>query len=72
MAVQSKSSRLSRERSGRIPTIRGPLPVLDFGANKANKNPLALPLPLPEFQRGTQGNPPPDRGVSKEWPHGST
>lgn len=70
MAVRSKSPRRFQERAGLIPTVRGPLPTLNIGANLALRLTLKRPLPPAEFLESTQGDPPPDRGLSSPWPHG--
>ena len=71
MAVASRSAKSFLERSGLIHTIRGPLPAHSNRANKAHTETLEAPLPVPEFQAITQGEPAPDRGATEEWPFGA-
>lgn len=71
MAVRSKSSRLFTERVGLRPTYRLPTPTYVVGSNPVHSAALRPPLPNPEYQGVTQGDPPPDRGATAEWPHGS-
>lgn len=71
MAVRSKSPKLFLERAGIRPTVPSPHPVYAMGDNPAHRLPLKPPLPIPEYVENTQGNPPPDRGVTKEWPYGT-
>lgn len=70
MAKASRSSRLFRERAGLAKTVRGPLPRHDSELNPLHRYPLKAPLPAPEFLEETQGNPPPDRDITTEWPPG--
>jgi hypothetical protein len=71
MAVNSRSPRAFMERAAARRTLRAPLPDADVGALSSTDPALSLPLPLGEIQHGTQGQPPPDRGRSREWHHGS-
>jgi hypothetical protein len=68
MAVLTRSARLFEERVGLRPTYRGPLAMLDFSAHRVHSIPLVPPLPLPDVLAPTQGDPPPDRGPTEEWP----
>lgn len=72
MAVRSRSSKLFLERAGVRPTYTTPSPVYSAGTNPAHALPLAPPLPTPEYQGVTQGDPRPDRGQTENWPHGAT
>lgn len=72
MAVRSKSSKLFMERAGLRPTYPAPAPAYRLFANPAHRLPLEPPLPIPEYQGVTQGEPRPDRGQTEEWPHGSS
>jgi hypothetical protein len=66
----SRSAKNFMERIGIIPTRRGPVPRLDLSANLAHSLPLQKPLPSGEslLNSGQQGVPPPDRGLTTEWP----
>lgn len=69
MAI-SKSARLFLERAGVKPTFRLPLPTFHPTANAVRNQPLEPPLPIAEAI--SNGEPPPDRGLTKEpWPHGT-
>ncbi len=70
MAGRSKSSKLFLERAGVRPTVATPHPVYATGANPAHALELSPPLPIPEYQAATQGDPVPDRGRTEEWPNG--
>ena len=70
MAVRGRSAKLYLERSKIIPTIRGPMPVMDPSLIPLLSLPLDEPLPLAEII--ADGDPSPDRGLTEDWPHGST
>ena len=46
-----------------------PLPRIQPGEHRAHSIPLEPPLPLPPLQWPLDGEPPPDRGQTREWPH---
>lgn len=70
MPTISKSARLFRERAGIRPTIRRPIQTLNVTANSVLNASVEPPLPLPETL--SNGDPAPDRGLTKEpWPHGT-
>jgi hypothetical protein len=64
----SRSPRRFLERRGLAETYRKPMSTVNLNALKVRDYPLEPPLPLPDFQRYTQGNPVPDRATSVEWP----
>ena len=68
--ILSRAPRWYRERAGLEPTHRGPAPRLYPNANPINAYPTAPPLPLPATALPSQGDPPPDRGLSDAWPLG--
>lgn len=68
MAAVSRSPRLYLERRGLIRTDRLPTPVVALAALQIRSYPLRDPRPADQ-QRPLEGDPPPDRGVSREWPH---
>lgn len=72
MAVRSRSPKLFLERAGVRPTYTTPSPVYATFTNPAHVLELDTPLPVPEYQGVTQGDPRPDRGQTGEWPHGTT
>lgn len=67
MAAVSRSPRLFRERKGLIPTYRAPMPVVAMASLGIRGYRLKDPRPADQ-QRPLEGDPPPDRGVSREWP----
>lgn len=71
MSVRSRSAKVFLERAGVRRTLRPPLPTAAPGLAPVLTVRVAAPLPLAEYQAVTLGNPPPDRGASAEWPHGS-
>jgi hypothetical protein len=71
MIVLSRSSKAYRERAGLTPTRRGPTPSFCPADNLAASVFVAPPLPEPGYLGNTQGNPPPDRGLSTVWPPGA-
>ena len=64
----SRSPRRFLERRGLVDTNRKPMSTTNFNALRIRDYPLDSPLPLVEYQKVTQGKPPPDRGPSAEWP----
>ena len=71
MAVRSRSAKAFLERAGVRRTLRPPLPTAAPGVAPVLRVGVSAPLPLAEYQAVTLGSPPPDRGVTAEWPHGS-
>lgn len=69
MAITDRSSLDYLERAGLVPTVRGPASTFDPDNIALKSISLQPPLPLAEFV--PQGDPPPDRGETQEWPHGS-
>lgn len=57
------------ERQGILRADRCPMPRTSPGWWKVHTIPLAPPLPLPPLQFYLLGDPPPDRGVTRDWPH---
>jgi hypothetical protein len=68
--MASRSPRRFLERSGLIVTQRLPSGRLALGNLASLNYPLKPPYP-PEHNRPNEGDPPPDRGVSREWPYGT-
>ncbi len=66
----SRASLWFLERAGLTPTRRGPMPMVAPGLNQAMNLPVSPPLPRPVTLLVTQGDPPPDRGLSTVWPQG--
>jgi hypothetical protein len=67
----SRSSRNYLQRLGLEPTIRRPLPTTAPDALIIHRQPVRPPLPHPTLLLPAQGAPPPDRGRTEAWPHGS-
>lgn len=65
----SRSAHLYTERAGLAETYRSPTPRLAPGLNAVLNVPVSVPLPNPEFLYENNGNPPPDRGLTRVWPH---
>ena len=70
-SVHLGSARPFLERAGILPTHRGPRPRIQPGRLRIHDAPLQPPLPIPAMQEHLNGSPPPDRGVTTEWPHPS-
>lgn len=68
-SVNLNGARPFLERAGIIPTYRNPGPRIEPRALLVHKAPLKAPLPIPSLQQPLNGNPPPDRGQTREWPH---
>lgn len=64
----SRSARLFLERAGLLPTWREPLPRADPAKNPVVTQRQEPPPVSAPFQGPSQGDPPPDRGASQEWP----
>lgn len=60
-------------RIGVLPGYVQPLPAIETTALKVHHDtgggPLEPPLPLPELIRFLDGEPPPDRPPTQNWPH---
>lgn len=56
------------QRIGVIPAELQPQPALAPGDWKVHREPLVAPLPAPEAVVYLDGEPPPDRVVTGEWP----
>jgi hypothetical protein len=69
--MASRSPRRFLERSGLIVTQRLPARRAAIGNLSSIDYPLKPPYPA-EFNRPNEGDPPPDRGLSREWPYGNT
>ncbi len=63
----SRTAKYYRERVGREPTRRGPVPRLAPGLNAVHTVPLAAPLPPPDLTRLVEGVSP-DGGLTTVWP----
>jgi hypothetical protein len=63
-----RSSKRFMERAGLVPTVRKPMSTVNLGALRLRDYPVAKPLPIPDYLGNTQGNPPPDRTSSRDWP----
>lgn len=63
------SARNFMERHGIIPASRRPKPRIEPAALRVHSLPLKPPLPLPDLLQHLNGEPPPDRAVTREWPH---
>lgn len=57
------------DRESLVPADRLPMPLISLAASKINRLPMQPPLPLPPLQTYLKGMPPPDRGVTDDWPH---
>jgi len=69
-SVVSGSSKLFLERSGIVPTYRGPAPTTVPGDNPIHDAALTAPLPLADFV--SPGEPPPDTAMADDpWHLGS-
>ena len=55
-------------RIGAIPRHRQPQPALEVTALKVHSLTLRPPLPLPDLVAAWDGEPPPDRPQTEEWP----
>lgn len=67
--AKSRSSRLFQERAGLRNTWRSPAPAFDGELHPIHTEPTPCPLPRPDLV--SSGDPPPDRGLTREpWPHG--
>lgn len=68
-----RSAKLYQER--RQPDVRNtrrvPGPRFNMSDNAANIIPLEAPLPLGALLHDINGDPPPDAGLTKPWPHGA-
>ena len=67
MAAVSRSPRRFLERRGLIRTDWLPMPVVALAGLQIRSYPLKDPRPADQ-QRPLEGDPNPDRGVSREWP----
>lgn len=66
----TRSSRLFQERLGLRLTYRSPVPTVTPTRHPLFTKRLTAPLPL--VAALSSGDPPPDRGLTKEpWPHGT-
>jgi hypothetical protein len=61
-------ARIFLERAGIIPVLRRPRPRISPQQHTYHSLPLFGPLPLAEHVAYLNGEPPPDRGVTQEWP----
>lgn len=59
------------ERIGILTAYRNPEPRIVPADFKVHRLPLEAPLPLSDLQGYLNGDPPPDRGQTLEWPHPS-
>lgn len=58
-------------RTGIKEQVVPPHPRIAPEAHRAHTIPLVAPLPLAPLQYPLDGEPPPDRGQTREWPHPS-
>ena len=56
------------ERKKLLTADRCPMPRIAPEVNRVHTIPLKEPLPLPSLQFYLDGDPPPDRGQTKDWP----
>lgn len=56
-------------RAGIKEQVVAPHPRTEPMAHRAHSIPLEAPLPLVPLQWPLEGEPPPDRGQTREWPH---
>ncbi len=68
MATRSLRTDKALERAGLLPTVVGPLPTVRLGNLPVVVAPIAGLPALPDTLLNTEGAPPPDRGVSLDWP----
>ena len=66
----SESPQTFLERRGRRPTLRNPTPRMRTD-NPIHSRTPGYPLPLPELSELETGAPPPDRVITRIWPHGA-
>jgi hypothetical protein len=66
--IVSRSAKKYLERRGIFDTHRKPMSTASLNSLRVRDYPLEPPFPIPELRQYTQGDPVPDRGVSKEWP----
>jgi len=71
MSTFGRSSAAYLARSGLAPTPHAPATKFVPGDHPIHRYPVAPPYPLAQFLYATQGSPPPDRGKTTAWPHGS-
>jgi hypothetical protein len=57
------------ERIGVLSASRLPSPRIQPGMMRVHTVPLFVPLPIPELQYYLEGENPPDRGKTLEWPN---
>ena len=70
--ARTGSARNFLERHGIIPARRHPKPRIEPDAFRVHQSPLKPPLPLPDLLQHLNGEPPPDRAVTGQWPHSSS
>ena len=70
MATISRSVKAYLERKRLVETRRGPAPRFHPGSSQVHSLELSPPLPLIQFVLDTNGEPPPDGGLTTPWPHG--
>ena len=63
------SAEIFLRRTGIKEKVVPPLPRIQPEAHRAHSIPLEPPLPLAPLQFPLDGEPPPDRGQTREWPH---
>lgn len=64
----SRSPRKYLERRGILGTYRKPMSTVSLNSLRLRDYPLESPFPITDLRQYTQGDPVPDRGISKEWP----
>jgi hypothetical protein len=69
--LPTRSSQTFLQRVGIEPTVPGPMPVIVPDGLIVHRIPLLPPLPKPVLLLPAEGEPPPDRGRTDTWPHGT-
>ena len=68
MPTVSRSSLEFMRRNGFVNTPRSLMPIMDVSANKLYTIPLQRSQLVPALMLDAQGDPPPDRGITDQWP----
>jgi hypothetical protein len=64
----SRSPKKYLERRGIFETHRKPMSTVSLNSLNLRDYPIQPPFPVMGLRQYTQGDPVPDRGISKEWP----
>ena len=70
MARLSRDPSVFLERIGYQQCFRAPAPYTIPGLSRILHTEVEEPLPLPDYARRLEGNPPPDRADGPDWPGG--